>query len=62
MRRVDRTPVVIEFHTVNGVRRWRARKVVTGYRLEFRDPDDRKWTNAGTFRTAEAAQEQARKG
>jgi hypothetical protein len=40
-------------------RRWRILPTFTGWRLEFRDPDDRAPTYAGTHPTLRAAQAEA---
>ena len=40
-------------------RRWQVVQVITGWRLEFRDPGDGTATHAGTYATAAAAQRSA---
>jgi len=49
--------------TLSGIghagRRWQVVPVVTGWRLEFRDPGDATATNAGIYATATAAQRAA---
>jgi hypothetical protein len=40
-------------------RRWRISRVVTGWRLEFRDDGDITATYAGVYRSVEAAQMEA---
>ena len=37
-------------------REWRISPTLSGWRLEYRDPDDAAWSYSGTHRTLEAAQ------
>jgi hypothetical protein len=43
-------------------RTWRVRRSASGWRLEFRDAGDPTTTYAGTFRSLEAAMNEAQRG
>ena len=43
-------------------RTWRVRRSPSGWRLEFRDAGDYATTYAGTFRSLDAAMDEARRG
>jgi hypothetical protein len=47
--------------TAEGGRAWSIHEEITGWRMEFRDPGDRKPTNAGLFRTPKDAMTEAQR-